>query len=173
MKCLDQVFNDYQIGSIRKEITEMEEKLKNHSTWGETPEEIRKFKKMENRHAELLQLEEVIWRQRSRAVWLKDGDRNTKFFFAKAAQRKKVNEIKKLKDQNVIWRHGEENVERVLIDYYSDLFSTSDPSNIEETVQVVRGMLQEDHKEWCNGDFTREEILEAINQMYPVKAPRS
>jgi hypothetical protein len=108
-------------------------------------------------------LEEIIWRQRSRAVWLKDGDRNTKFFFAKAAQRKKVNEIKKLKDQNVIWRHGEENVERVLIDYYSDLFSTSDPSNIEETVQVVRGKLQEDHKEWCNGDFTREEILEAIN----------
>jgi hypothetical protein len=37
MKCLDQVFNDYQIGSIRKEITEMEEKLKNHSAWLETP----------------------------------------------------------------------------------------------------------------------------------------
>jgi hypothetical protein len=82
-----------------------------------------------------------------------------------------VNEIKKLKDQNDIWRHGEENVERVQIDYYSGLFTTSDPSNIEETVQVVRGKLREDHKEWCNGDFTREEILEAINQMHPLKAP--
>jgi hypothetical protein len=67
-----------------------------------------------------LKQEEVLWRQRSRAVWLKDGDKNTKFFHGKASQRKKTNAIKKLKDEDGIWWHGQDKVEEVLIDFFSD-----------------------------------------------------
>lgn len=44
--------------------------------------------------------EELMWHQRSRAMWLKEGDKKTRFFHNKASQRKKVNEIKKIKDEN-------------------------------------------------------------------------
>ena len=43
---------------------------------------------------ELLQKQEIFWAQRSRINWLKHGNKNTKFFHAKATQRRNKNHIK-------------------------------------------------------------------------------
>ncbi|KAK2404541.1 hypothetical protein QL285_053869 [Trifolium repens] len=157
MKRLEKVFEDYQISNVRKELKSIEEELKEFNAWAATPEEILRYKDRERRHGELLHTEEIIWRQRSRAVWLKEGDRNTKFFHGKASQRKKVNQIKKLKDSQGVWCHGEDNVERLLIDHFAEIFSTSDPENIDSTCEVVRGKLTQAHKEDVSRLFTTDE----------------
>jgi hypothetical protein len=43
--------------------------------------------------AEVLKQEELMWHQRSRARWLYDGDRNTKYYHLKAVNRKRKNKI--------------------------------------------------------------------------------
>jgi hypothetical protein len=45
---------------------------------------------------ELLEQEEVMWRQRSRVEWLAAGDNNTRFFHLRAIQRMKKNRVTEL-----------------------------------------------------------------------------
>ena len=52
---------------------------------------------------ELLLKEEMMWRQRSRSLWLREGDKNTKYFQRKASWRRKKNTISKLKDEEGVW----------------------------------------------------------------------
>ena len=49
---------------------------------------------------------------------MKDGDRNSKYFHAVASQRRKSNEILKLKDFSSIWHSQQSDLERVATDYF-------------------------------------------------------
>lgn len=149
----------------------MEKTLKDTNMWDGSREDIEKYEKMERHHEELLKQEETIWRQSCGAMWLKEGDKNTIFFHNKASQRRKVNEIKKIKDDKGHWWRGEDNIERAFINYFSDLFASSNSSEIENTYQVVSDKLDNEMIAWCSAAFTMEDVHDAIFQMHPLKSP--
>ena len=47
-------------------------------------------------------LEETSWRQKSRGIWLKEGDRNTGFFYRMANSHRRGNQIHKMRI-NGVW----------------------------------------------------------------------
>lgn len=53
-----------------------------------------------------LEREEMMWKQRSRLQWLKEGDQKTRFFHSQASQRRKRNMIKSLKNEIGVWLDG-------------------------------------------------------------------
>lgn len=48
-----------------------------------------------NKH---MDLEEVMWNQRSKIEWLRHGDQNTKYFYCRAIERNKRNFISRLEN---------------------------------------------------------------------------
>lgn len=70
-------------------------------------------------------------------MWLRDGDFNIKLFHGKDYQRRRTNSTKRLKDKDGIWRRGEDNIERIFLDCFSDLFASYGPSDIPQVCSVV------------------------------------
>lgn len=64
---------------------------------------LAQMKAIENELRNLLQREETMWKQRSRANWLTDGDKNTSFFHKMASGRHKRNAIEKVMNHNNHW----------------------------------------------------------------------
>lgn len=84
------------------------------------------------------------------------------FFHKKTEQRRKVNTIQKLKDGNGAWWRGQENMERILLTYFSDLFKSSLPEHINEEVNVVQGKIKEEQFRWCEEKFSATKVKEAL-----------
>lgn len=70
----------------------------------------------------LYQDQAMYWRQRGKAAWMKDGDKNTAYFHARATTRNQVNKIKGLRDAMGNWVDRKNQMEAVVGDYFRGLF---------------------------------------------------
>ena len=84
---------------------------------------------------ELLHHQEVFWRQRSRAIWLPAGDKNTKFFHQRASQRRRKNNIEGQHDSDGVWQTGVDKVARIAEGYYKNLFTSSNRLEMERVIE--------------------------------------
>lgn len=80
---------------------------------------------------------EIYWKQKSKADWLRQVDKNTKFFHAKDSSRKRKNKI--LDEEGKLTKE-EYDVERMFYNYFTNLFSTTSPSNIKWNVKMTEEM---------------------------------
>ncbi|CAM8882279.1 unnamed protein product [Rhodiola kirilowii] len=118
--------------------------------------------------------EEIYWRQRSREEWLKEGDRNTKFFHAKASHRRKINSLEGIKDSSGRWLKEEKEIAEQVRSYFGGLFESSIKGrNIDwnqRLLDVQRRVPVGSEMALC-GTVTELEVKAALFQMYPTKAP--
>lgn len=69
------------------------------------------------------QQEETLWKQKSRKLWLEEGDRNTSFFHKSTVQHRQHNRINCLKSSDGMILEEQSLIEQELIQYFSDLLS--------------------------------------------------
>ncbi|PPD94157.1 hypothetical protein GOBAR_DD08820 [Gossypium barbadense] len=113
--------------------------------------------------------EEGYYVQRSMIRWLKEGDRNTRYFYVRATSRLKKNKIDRLKNPNGIWMNDTKDICNVIGDYFHNFFKTSAPSNAEINMSYIQKCVTQDVNNMLVKRFTDDEILEAFNQMDPRK----
>ena len=66
-----------------EEINRLQKNLEVMNECELTEESRSEFLRVSKQFDDLLLKQEIFWRQRSRVLWLKHGDRNTKFFHSK------------------------------------------------------------------------------------------
>lgn len=132
------------LGNVSRSIAECGEALEqwDKSTFGKVHVEIKALRKKmrfldrnkdrggnrallketKERLDELFAREEIMWRQRSRVIWLQDGDKNTSFFHNSASDRKASNTINGIFYANRCWTSKQEEMLEVARDYFINIF---------------------------------------------------
>jgi hypothetical protein len=67
--------------------------------------------------------------------------------------------------------HQPPEVSSAFLDYYHSLFSSSDPTGVEECLDVLQEKVTPEMNEQLTSRFTSEEVCTAISQMSPYKSP--
>lgn len=75
-----------------------------------------------DRMDELLYREEMMWLQRSRIAWLREGDSNTSYFHRQAVWRARQNKIKKLKCDDGSWCDDPREMKELVENFFKDLY---------------------------------------------------
>lgn len=117
--------------------------------------------------------DESYWRQRSREKWLKEGDRNTKFFQASLKSTRVKNSLQFLLDENGREQYHDLDKCEVALRYFIDLFKSSNPEEYHSVWEGFQPRVIMD----MNMDLTREISIEESKLWHSLsivkkKAPR-
>lgn len=110
----------------------------------------------------LLEIEEIHHLQRSRATWLKNGDRNTGFFQAFASARRKKNMIKKLKDGNGDLVEGTADLNSHIQNYFANLFTNEVQQVNHEIIDKVQTKVSVQMNNMLLAPFTADDGKKAV-----------
>ena len=79
----------------------------------------------------------MFWRQKSRVLWLREGDRNSKYFHALVNKRRARNRITQLLDENGNVVEDEEGLVAIATSYFRQIFESSNPEDIADALAGV------------------------------------
>ncbi|GKA20651.1 ribonuclease H [Tanacetum coccineum] len=120
---------------------------------------------------ELLTHEELMWKQHNRVQWLREGDKNTRFFHTRASNRCRRNGILRLKGPDGRWVEEHDEVCNLVTGYFSELFSSLPPQDCESVVNDIDRSLTDNERQALERRVTSSEVYEALIQIDPSKAP--
>ncbi|KAL5789894.1 hypothetical protein ACOSQ2_004782 [Xanthoceras sorbifolium] len=131
--CADRLENwsKVKFGSLKKAIDRKRCEINRLYDRKQSEQVFVAIKSRERELESLLSKEELYWKQRSRVDWLLAGDKNSKFFHRRASARKKKNQISSLLDSRGVRRESEQGMSSVVLDYFSDLFRSIQPSSFD------------------------------------------
>lgn len=121
--------------------------------------------------SEWLLRSKVIWRQKSRELWLKLGDKNSKFFYLSTIIRRRNNNINAIKKEDDAWIHESNQIKALFQDSFVNLFKEEDICFPEHLEHLILPCIIEEENEILQSIPTPEEIKTVLFQMQDLKAP--
>uniref|UniRef100_A0A2N9IM18 Reverse transcriptase domain-containing protein n=1 Tax=Fagus sylvatica TaxID=28930 RepID=A0A2N9IM18_FAGSY len=117
----------------------------------------------------LAHLEEIFWRQKSRVLWLKEGDNNTKYFHKIANSNRRRNYMHKVEVDGII-HETEKEIRDNVVSFYEDLYQEKESwrPSVDGLDFHSIGAAESSHLE---RKFDREEVVQVLKDFQGDKAP--
>ncbi|EEE59033.1 hypothetical protein OsJ_10782 [Oryza sativa Japonica Group] len=157
-------------GSVTQELKEIKAKVEELSIADPLLHNA-EIRMLYARMDELLYREEIMWLQRSRVAWLKEGDRNTKFFHRQAAWRSKKNKITRLKAEDSRFVENKEEMEHMAREFFQTLYLKDNSVDPRELIDALTPRVDDGMNAGLCKPFSYDEIADALFQIGPLKAP--
>ena len=84
--------------------------------------------------------------------WLQEGDKNTSYFYAKVAGRRRMNRIGVLQNRFGEWCKDEEETCQEILDYFQRIYTTEEPKDFSEILDGIPQTITDE----MNRELTRK-----------------
>lgn len=165
------VWNKNNFGHVGRKVAYLQEQLQRLECQHDALVNMEEIQNTKMELNKMLDIEEILWKQQSRNSWLKEGDRNTSFFHTKALNRHQRNSILGVKDNNGSWQEDADVIGKIFVDYYENLFSTSNQTINDEMISAIHVKVSTQMNSVLINDFHAHEVERALKQMHPITAP--
>lgn len=166
-------WNIFEFGSIDFNIKSLEEKI-NHFDNIANNRLLLANELQERRKAQLdlwawQRRRESYWAQLSRARWIREGDKNTRFFHTLASMRRRKNQIEKLVIEGVPITNPTD-IKEEAVAYFQNAFKEEHKTR--PTFEKLNfKQISSDESEFLTAPFTHEEVDAAVASCDSQKAP--
>eukprot|EP00253_Pinus_taeda_P024774 PITA_24774 len=171
-------WNKEEFGNIMEDKQKLEREMESLQQKmimeGRTEESIRKEGVILGKLEERRKQEEVLWWKKSRIKWLREGERNTKFFHQAMIKHRQRNRILSIKGKNGNRVVEKAEIEQVLIGHHKGILSEPQADQmraIQEICLAIPHLVTEDQNKALMRAVTLEEIEETVKAMKKGTSP--
>ena len=134
--------------------------------------DMEELRALQNKALEIMEVDELKWKQRAHEAWLNYVDMNSKYFHACVNQRRRSNKILGIVHEEGVACENPELVEKAFVSHFRGVLNSSNPSGVAEVVAELPRKITADMNLELVKEVTMEEVSLVLNQMSPLKAPR-
>ncbi|KAH1107994.1 hypothetical protein J1N35_011762 [Gossypium stocksii] len=150
---------------LMRSLNNIQRVLANSNSISLVKKEIEIRDQLEN----ILDHEDMLWKQKARCDWLQLGDRNTSFFHSRTIRRRNFNRITSLRIDNEEWCFDQDTLQSKAVEFFEKLYGEA-PSSMRSLLNFDFPVLSPSDISLLESTITDEEIKKALFDMAPLKA---
>eukprot|EP00253_Pinus_taeda_P025314 PITA_25314 len=161
-----------ELNQINEELQRLESTESDGYASQESKEKILSLEKHKNK---ILLAREEEWKLKSRAIWLKVRDENTKFFHNYAKWRRNTNTIWKLKNEEGREANTFESLSSLGQSHFQNMYADQGEITIAEVIKTAQSFpryVEEEEADDLMSEVTKQEVESVIKSMERDKSPR-
>uniref|UniRef100_A0A2N9ET81 Reverse transcriptase domain-containing protein n=2 Tax=Fagus sylvatica TaxID=28930 RepID=A0A2N9ET81_FAGSY len=137
-------WNKAYFGMAQTRIKELEHKIEEIRGLDPTKENLELEAALCLELNDWLEKEEIKWKQKSRELWLREGDRNSKFFHLSTLIRRRCNRINEIKLEDGTWLFGREAIGNYFTNHFKSIYQSVHPQFPQSLEGLIEALLGPD-----------------------------